>query len=1053
MSAHELVLLSPYRYPGQYSLVLGPDDMASWLNGFSLLWHPALLWQAKEPPRVEQSYDHETPRAGHVYAVPESPPLYLPDDWEERIRNVGAVAFKVGVDRAAALENLKAALKEAGETAPGWPAGLDQPEDKVVPFYGVGWGHVLLATLSEAMEHENLLEKELFWDKLQEAVAALAGFEYQANATAPLQAPDAQESSVPYESQEFPEPSASEPATVPHDFEEFTPADAAYERASHPPEEPAAPSPPDAEAAPAPVEPWYAALQDAASKLLSAREVLYPVQIHLLDLFLLDEKNWNQPWPASIAAGVPTNLLISGANLERLERDHPERLQVLRDKVQAGQIDICGGGYLEREEPLLPIDSQLFNIQLGKESIKRLLGVDVQVFARKRFGYHPLTPLLLTTSGITKALFLTFDDTAALPNYTSCVIGWPSPDGKQVDAFVRAGHNAADPQTFFNLGHYWFKTTREDHNATLLLTHTGQQVCVWYRDMMELARLAAVIGHWTTFSHYLADVYAGEHPSALAADEFHSDFLSERVTAHHPRPVSAFAEHFRLRRRVDACYTYAALHHSLGGAGDVTHFLKRVGEVEKSLETRDDAAPPGDWLKHLDELEHSAAANLAERLQSRAQPNQPGFMLLNPCAFIRRVALELDPGQRPLAIAGPVKACQLDGDKLRVVVEVPALGYAWIPREGPVGTKPMPSRIKMADPQTMTLRNEFFEVEIDTATGGLKAIRDHRTRLNRLGQRLVFHPGSRMVAKEVTVTHAGPALGEIIARGELLGEQDQVLARFTQRFRLWLARPMLEMRITLEPEQPPAGYAWHAYFGSRFAWRDERGVLLRSACGTGYVTTHPRPQTPDYLELRLLRQGTVILPGGLPFHQRQEGRMLDVILIPEGEQETTFDIGVALDRDQPMQTALGVVSPLAVVPTSKGPPHIGDSGWLFHLDAPNLVLTRLTPGKVEVAGSYSRSGGYDAYGRTEDLGTQDLGAAPSMPESPDSPGAASNAVTARLFECGGHSGMADLRCVKNPRRATVLDGRGNFLLEAGVSGDAVILEVTPNDFVQVQVEF
>ena len=68
------------------------------------------------------------------------------------------------------------------------------------------------------------------------------------------------------------------------------------------------------------------------------------------------------------------------------------------------------------------------------------------------------------------------------------------------------------------------------------------------------------------------------------------------------------------------------------------------------------------------------------------------------------------------------------------------------------------------------MRNEFLEVEVDAQTGGMKAIRDHKTRLNRLGQRLVFHPGSRMVASEIKVTHAGPALGEIVSRGELLGE-------------------------------------------------------------------------------------------------------------------------------------------------------------------------------------------------------------------------------------------------------------------------------------------
>ncbi|MFO0970153.1 MAG: hypothetical protein U0793_31770 [Gemmataceae bacterium] len=1021
--SHSLVLLSPYRYPGQYSLVLGPEDMAAWLNGFTLLWHPALLWQAQGPPRVDQSYDHENPQPGHIYAVPESPPLYLPDDWDERVKRAGAVAFRVGVSRDEGLARLREALK--GEGRPGWTEGFALPEDKTIPFYAVGWGHTLLAALSEAMEHENLLETEKFWNDVQTAIARLAGFPEPASADTIARSPGEE---PPGET--TPEVNPADTSMSGGDFDEYGP----------PPDYVVADNPPGGEEArpDANVEPWYAALQQAGQRLLSAREVLYPVQINLLDLFLLDDRTWTQPWPAAFPAGVSCNVLVSGANLERLQREQPERFAELKERVQAGQVDICGGGYAEREEPFLPLDSQLWNLQYGREAVRRLLDFDVVVFARRRFGYHPLTPLLLTTSGFTKALFLTFDESAALPNYTSCVIGWPSPDGKQVDAFVRAGHNAADPQTYFNLGHYWFKTTREDHNATLLLTHVDQQACVWFRDLMELARLAPVLGAWNTFSRYLVDVYPGEHPGALAADEFHSDLLSERVTAHHPHPVSAFPEHQRFRRRLDACHTYAALHHSLGGTPHLLHVARQLQELEDAFETLSPAkavAGAPELAAKVADLERSIAAGLAERLQSRAPENRPGYLVLNPCAFIRRVALELEPGAQPLPIGGPVKACQLDKEKLRVILEVPALGFAWIPREGPVGTAPMPSKIRVVDPQQLVLRNEFFEAEVDAATGGLKAIRDHKTHVNRLAQRLVFNPGSRMVAKDIQVTQSGPALAEIVSTGELLGEQDQLLARFTQRLRLWMSRPLLEMRITLRPEQPPAGYGWHAYFGSRFAWRDERAALLRSASGTGYLTTHPRPQTPDYLELRMGRQGTVILPGGLPFHQRHEGRMLDVILIPEGEQETTFDIGIALDREQPMQTALGLVSPVAVVPTTKGPPHIGDSGWLFHLDAPNLVMTRLTPGAVELPGYSSAT--------TE----QEPGAEPA------SEPAAKTAVTARLFECGGHSGMAELRCVRNPKRAVVLDGRGQFLLEAGISGDAVLLEVTPNDFVQVQVEF
>src|SRR5205814_1134460 len=71
---------------------------------------------------------------------------------------------------------------------------------------------------------------------------------------------------------------------------------------------------------------------------------------------------------------------------------------------------------------------------------------------------------------------------------------------------------------------------------------------------------------------------------------------------------------------------------------------------------------------------------------------------------------------------------------------------------------------------------------------------------------------------------------------------------------------LLELRIEIFPEQPAAGYPWHAYFGARFAWRDERAVFLRGVNGTGYITTHVRPQTPDFLELRLARQSTAIFP-------------------------------------------------------------------------------------------------------------------------------------------------------------------------------------------------
>src|SRR5437868_12107247 len=92
--------------------------MASWMNAYSALWHPAALWNAAGPPRVDGPYDYEQPKPEHVYAVPESPPLMMPDDWEQRVRDAGAILFKATPDREATLANLKEALRAHEQISP-----------------------------------------------------------------------------------------------------------------------------------------------------------------------------------------------------------------------------------------------------------------------------------------------------------------------------------------------------------------------------------------------------------------------------------------------------------------------------------------------------------------------------------------------------------------------------------------------------------------------------------------------------------------------------------------------------------------------------------------------------------------------------------------------------------------------------------------------------------------------------------------------------------------------------------------------------------------------
>jgi hypothetical protein len=947
MNPRALYLLSPYRLPAQHSLMLSNEDVAAFLNGYAALWHPAALEGAGGPPSVASPYDHEVPVAGHIYAVPESPPLVLPDDWDQRVREAGAVAFRSSPDRGTTLVNLKEALRtlaasaSAGAAAeptgdsppppasPCWQAVLlDLAAEQAAPFFGIGFGFLQVGALFEAMEHENVLAAADLWEDVRQAVEALGGGD--AGAT-------------------------------------------------------------------------HGHLQAAADRLLTAREVLYAVTIHVLDLSFVREDALDAPLPATFDKGLPLNLLAPGALLEKLAEQHPERLAAIRDRVRDEELDIVGGCYLEREDGLLPVESQLWNLLKGLRVSRELTGEDVRVFGRRRTAAHPQLPLFLKSVGIHWALLVSFDE-SALPSHRTPVVGWPSPDGKQVEAFARTPYQADNPQTGFHVAHYLHQTIMQDQAATLALVHGATPAGDWYGDWLELSRFAPVLGQWTTFTRYFNDVQAGEQASAASADDFHTDYLSERTGGHSAEPVSWFARQVRERRRLDTVWTLMALHRGLAGSDGLADLEPRLAALEDQLEEGHDPAAA------LDEVETEVAQALAGRLQARAAPDQPGYLVLNPCSFARRVALELEPAAGPLPIAGPVKACQLDADHTRLVVEVPALGFAWVPRSGPPGAAPPPMRMRLADPRHV--RNEFLEAEIDPATGGLRGLWDHRTRVSRLGQQLVFNPGSSMRATEVKVTSSGPALGEVVSEGGIFDEGGAVLATFRQRFRAWLGRPLLELRIEIYPEHAPEGYPWHSYYGARFAWRDEHALLLRGLNGTGYVTSHTRPETPEYLEVRSGQQTTALFPGGLPFHQRHGGRMVDVVLVPEGETARVFDVAVGLDREHPTQTAFGLVSPVPVVATGKGPPHVGPSGWLFHLDAPNLLLTSLRPGR-----------------------------------------AGADAVVARLLECNLYDGQAEFRCIRNPRRAVLLDARGEQFSEASTSGDAVLFEVTQGDLLHLSIEF
>ncbi len=756
-------------------------------------------------------------------------------------------------------------------------------------------------------------------------------------------------------------------------------------------------------------------LKAAGEKLLYARQVLNSNELRLIDMAIPTPETLGAEWPASLSAGLPLTVLASGQLLEELAQTHPERFAELKAKFLPNlpsAVDIACGAYSEREDALLPVESQFWNFNKARATVRTLFSTEAQIYARKRSALHPHLPGWLQSAGYANAVVVTFDG-GLTPTRNAVVLNWPSPDGKAMESFGREPHSASDPLTFFNLVYHLHQAFSQDSTPTVAFKHTGEPPAPGYAQLIGMAELGDLVGQWFGLGRLLSEQKYGDYLGTTTADDYFADYLDERVTVlHRSDPVSGFAVHHRLRRRLDSAFALAGLHRMLTVPTEHDlELVKKLEILEDEIETHGatvSGVPPV-----LPSIEDAIAARLAERILARSADGQPGLLVLNPCNFTRRVTLELDGFTGPIPVVDPVKAAEFSGKTAKLVVEVPSLGFAWVPRRGPSGTAAPKSRIKLAE--GTAVRNEFLEADFDPQSGAIRALRDTRTRLNRLGMQLVFNPGSKTRARHVAVTHAGTALGEVTCEGDILDEHDVVLATFRQRLRAWVGRPVLELRIEIDPVHAPTDYPWHSYYGARFAWRDERSAIYRGVNGQNFASTYTRPCSPDYLEIRLGGERSFVFTGGLPFIQKHNKRMADVILIPEGETGRCFDLLLTLDRDLPMQTAAGWVAPTPVVLTEKGPPPGGASGWLGHVDLPSLLMTSLRP-------------------------------------VPPSEGK-SRAVAMRLIETAGFAGASAIQFARDPSQAMAVDNEGKVGDTLEPRGGEIPLDFSANETLRVQAEW
>jgi len=768
--------------------------------------------------------------------------------------------------------------------------------------------------------------------------------------------------------------------------------------------------------------------------LTQSRERFYPVDAYFMDICLLDPALPAEALSEPLEARLPVTFLAPAKAIEVQASLDPERVAALRKGIDDGWADVVGGAYAETEEPLLPVESILWQFRKGGDVYRQHLdGRNVETVARRRFGLYPQLPQFAKRFAFRFAIHLGFD-AGRFPVRPEAKRLWESPDNTSLETLTRPPIAADRPGQGVLVPWKLAATMRDDHVATLPFLHWPHQVSPWFADLRRGSVHSPYLARWVTLNDYFHLTDRPYETFSPGPDSYTSPYLAQAVARRDPEPISRLARHHRLRARFEEVSTLHALAAAVGKP--ITEGFDRA-EIESSIEL-DRHAEAATALAEGEPRFAAALArgvagsghSLADDTASDPPTERAGYLVLNPLGIPRHAVVTLPDAALDLRPQGPLLASQFTEEGVQAVVDLPAFGFAWVPRDANPEIPPAATGVLSA--KDRVLKNEFMAVEIDPATGGIRGIRATGEDTSRLGQQLVVtssrtasdpnpSAGSKMVADHFEVEYAGPALVQAISKGTLVDPSlDRPIARFTQRFRLWAGRPSLEIDVTLS-EIDPAWLAtsaqadpWSTFIACRWAWPDSNSMLRRLVMGSPELTEVPRPETPEGIDISTRRQRTGLIFGGLPYHQRSGGRMLDTLLVAGAETARSFRLGVVLDLEHPFHAAQDWTGTASVVPTTGGPPAIGSTGWLVKVDHRAVMVTHLE--FVESTGE-GRGWGFIAH----------------------------------LLETGGSASRCRLRFCRNPVWARQADFQGETTVDLPIEGDAVLVDLTPHELARVEV--
>ena len=728
--------------------------------------------------------------------------------------------------------------------------------------------------------------------------------------------------------------------------------------------------------------------------LTDERNHYYPVDVYLVDLTMLAtaESTLGATLDGQLSDEIAQNFMASGETIEKLAQINPGALQRLRELIEGETIGFAGGEWSEAPLPLLTPDTLARQLQRGSEVYQQHLGAKPNSFARRKHGLYPTAAQIIRDAGYDSALHLKFD-AGHMPESLQGRTKWEIGTQGLLDCYARPALDASLPDTFLNLATNLSETMDSDHVATRMFIHWPGHVSDFYRDLRRCARFGSALGKFVTLKEYFDESDCHYEGDEFRSEDYAYRFLEQAGTVGESSPVSKYSQ-----------YWYDSVRWlSLRASKTIATALNKSHDFA----IEDGHEHPLDNQSGMLESTAEAKAQVDTVLQSMLCPKESSAnTVFNPFSFPRRILLR--NAQSAHAGEAVYASGKQEDGSYATLVDVPACGFATV--------RPASAEKELAGPmlgEELSLRNERMQVLIDRETGALRALKDYKSRTTRLSQQIAFRitipktgdawvdrqspvAYSVMAADSVELTANGQIFAEITARGRLLALNGEVVGEFEQRYQLTRGSRILVIAGEIKPvtevllEEP-----WDSYYACRFAFGDEGAILRTGASYQTHDTNRRRLLAPLFVDIDSGKSRTTLLTGGLPYHRRVKDAELDTLVYVSGESSTCFRVGVGLDLPSPVHSAVDFLDGINA-PTAFDGESQSESGWLFHIDAKNLIATNWQP--IE--------GG----------------------------------VRIRLVETQGRKSKTRIRCFKPIREARRVDTNGNEieLLEV-VDGEAVLL--------------